>query len=149
SQLVLEAGSMGGGGEVFIFDRGEGVKIVEGARSMIGLAGFKYPDGIGIKMTGVRPGEELCEEVLASGENTLPTYHEKIMISKTMTLDYEKKKAQIDALCMLNLYHDSNIIVKKLKEIVPEFISQNSEYEYMDARVLERKMPNYSLLQSL
>ena len=149
SQLVLEAGSMGDGGEIFIFDMGESVKIMDLAKNMIRLSGFKYPDEIGIKITGLRPGEKLYEELLANGENTLPTYHEKIMISKTMTLDYEKKKAQIDALCMLNLYHDSNIIVKKLKEIVPEFISQNSEYEYMDARVLERKMPNYSLLQSL
>src|SRR5690606_932385 len=149
SQLVLEAGSMGEGGEIFIFDMGESVKIMDLAKNMIRLSGFKYPEEIGITITGLRPGEKLYEELLANGENTLPTYHEKIMISKTKPLDYEKSKAQIDALCMLNLYHDTNIIVKKLKEIVPEFISQNSEYEFMDARVLETKLPNYSLMQSL
>lgn len=149
SQLVLEAGSMGEGGEIFIFDMGESVKIMDLAKNMIRLSGFKYPEEIGIKITGLRPGEKLYEELLANGENTLPTYHEKIMISKTKTLDYEKRKSQIDALCMLNLYHDTNIIVKKLKEIVPEFISQNSDYEFMDARVLETKLPNYTLMQSL
>ena len=149
SQLVLEAGSMGDGGEIFIFDMGESVKIMDLAKNMIRLSGFKYPEEIGIKITGLRPGEKLYEELLANGENTLPTYHEKIMISKTKTMDYQKSKAQIDALCMLNLYHDTNIIVKKLKEIVPEFISENSEYEFMDARVLNTKLPNYSILQSL
>lgn len=149
SQLVLEAGSMGDGGEIFIFDMGESVKIMDLAKNMIRLSGFKYPEEMGIKITGLRPGEKLYEELLANGENTLPTYHEKIMISKTKTMDYQKSKSQIDALCMLNLYHDTNIIVKKLKEIVPEFISENSEYEIMDARVLDTKLPNYSILQSL
>lgn len=149
SQLVLEAGSMGDGGEIFIFDMGESVKIMDLAKNMIRLSGFKYPEEMGIKITGLRPGEKLYEELLANGENTLPTYHEKIMISKTKSMDYQKSKSQIDALCMLNLYHDTNIIVKKLKEIVPEFISENSEYEIMDARVLDTKLPNYSILQSL
>lgn len=149
SQLVLEAGSMGDGGEIFIFDMGECVKIMDLAKNMIRLSGFRYPEDIEIKITGLRPGEKLYEELLANGENTLPTYHEKIMISKTKTMDYEKRKSQIDALCMLNLYHDTNIIVKKLKEIVPEFISKNSEYELMDTRVFNTKLPNYSILQSL
>jgi FlaA1/EpsC-like NDP-sugar epimerase len=149
SQLVLEAGSMGEGGEIFIFDMGESVKIMDLAKNMIRLSGFKYPEEIDIKVIGLRPGEKLYEELLANGENTLPTYHEKIMISKTKSLDYQRCKSQIDALCMINIYNDTNIIVKKLKDIVPEFISENSEYELLDARVLENKLPNYSILQSL
>ena len=82
SQLVLEAGAMGEGGEIFIFDMGESVKIFDLAKNMIKLSGLKYPDDIDIKITGLRPGEKLYEELLANGENTLPTYHKKIKISK-------------------------------------------------------------------
>ncbi|WP_335964303.1 nucleoside-diphosphate sugar epimerase/dehydratase [Galbibacter sp. PAP.153] len=149
SQLVLEAGTMGQGGEIFIFDMGESVKIMSLAKNMIRLSGLRYPEDIDIKITGLRPGEKLYEELLANGENTLPTYHEKIMISKVKEMDYEKLKARIDALCILNLYHDKNIIVKKLKEIVPEFVSKNSDYEHLDTKVLQTTMPNYTILQSL
>ncbi|QLE02791.1 polysaccharide biosynthesis protein [Galbibacter sp. BG1] len=149
SQLVLEAGTMGKGGEIFIFDMGESVKILNLAKNMIRLSGLRYPEDIDIKITGLRPGEKLYEELLANGENTLPTYHEKIMISKTKEIDYKRLKAKIDSLCVLNLYHDKNIIVKKLKEIVPEFISQNSDYECLDTKVIRSKIPNYGILQSL
>ncbi|MCM5663438.1 polysaccharide biosynthesis protein [Galbibacter mesophilus] len=149
SQLVLEAGVMGKGGEIFIFDMGKSVKILCLAKNMIRLSGLRYPEDIDIKITGLRPGEKLYEELLANGENTLPTYHEKIMISKTKEMDYKRLQAKIDSLCVLNLYHDNNIIVKKLKEIVPEFISQNSEFENLDKKTYQSRVPNYGILQSL
>ena len=96
SQLVLEAGAMGKGGEIFIFDMGESVKIMDLAKNMIRLSGLKYPEDIDIKITGLRPGEKLYEELLANGENTLPTYHEKIMISKVRETDYVKSREMID-----------------------------------------------------
>ena len=83
SQLVLEAGAMGQGGEIFIFDMGESVKIFDLAKNMIKLSGLSYPEDIDIKVTGLRPGEKLYEELLANGENTMPTYHKKIMIRKS------------------------------------------------------------------
>ena len=88
SQLVLEAGAMGIGGELFIFDMGESVRIYDLAKNMIKLSGLRYPEDIDIKITGLRPGEKLYEELLANGENTLPTYHKKIMISKVRELDF-------------------------------------------------------------
>jgi hypothetical protein len=88
SQLVLEAGAMGKGGEIFIFDMGESIKIFDLAKNMIKLSGLNYPDDIDIKITGLRPGEKLYEELLANGENTIPTYHNKIMISKTREFSY-------------------------------------------------------------
>ncbi|MCX2679160.1 nucleoside-diphosphate sugar epimerase/dehydratase [Galbibacter sp. EGI 63066] len=148
SQLVLEAGTMGKGGEIFIFDMGESVKIMDLAKNMIRLSGLRYPEDIDIKITGLRPGEKLYEELLANGENTLPTYHEKIMISKVKEMNYEKLRGKIDALCVLNLFHDKNVVVKKLKEIVPEFVSKNSSYEHLD-QIEKARTPNYNILQSL
>ncbi|WP_224490201.1 polysaccharide biosynthesis protein [Robertkochia flava] len=148
SQLVLEAGSMGQGGEIFIFDMGECVKIFDLAKNMIKLSGLRYPEDIDIKITGLRPGEKLYEELLANGEDTMPTYHEKIMISKVKDLDYQRLKAKIEALCVLNLYNDKNMIVAKLKQIVPEYISKNSDFTVLDNPDDERAS-NYSILQSL
>lgn len=148
SQLVLQAGSMGKGGEIFIFDMGERVKIFDLAKNMIKLSGLNYPDDIDIKITGLRPGEKLYEELLANGENTMPTYHDKILISKVKDLDYEHLKAKIEALCIFNLYNDRNMIVSKLKQIVPEYISKNSDFTCLD-RSDEDKTGNYSILQSL
>lgn len=148
SQLVLQAGSMGNGGEIFIFDMGERVKIFDLARNMIKLSGLRYPEDIDIEITGLRPGEKLYEELLANGENTMPTYHEKIMISKLKELDYHRLKAKIEALCILNLYNDKNMIVAKLKQIVPEYISKNSDFARLDKNP-EGESTNYSLLQSL
>ena len=101
SQLVLEAGAMGDGGEIFIFDMGESVKIFDLAKNMIKLSGLHYPDDIDIKITGLRPGEKLYEELLANGENTMPTYHKKIMIGKTRALDYVEVRSKIDELLCL------------------------------------------------
>ncbi|MFD2587074.1 polysaccharide biosynthesis protein [Croceitalea marina] len=133
SQLVLEAGSMGVGGEIFIFDMGESVKIFDLAKNMIKLSGLKYPEDIDIIITGLRPGEKLYEELLANGENTLPTYHKKIKISKTRELEYEKLKSLIDELCIANTFFGENT-VKLMKHIVPEYISNNSEFCELDRK---------------
>ncbi|MRH99179.1 SDR family NAD(P)-dependent oxidoreductase [Kriegella sp. EG-1] len=126
SQLVLEAGSMGEGGEIFIFDMGESVKIFDLAKNMIKLSGLNYPEDIDIKITGLRPGEKLYEELLANGENTLPTYHKKIKISKVRDLDYAEVRSKIDELCITNMFFSGNT-VRLMKNIVPEYVSNNSE----------------------
>ncbi len=130
-QLVLEAGVMGKGGEIFVFDMGESVKIFDIAKKMINLSGLKYPDDIDIKIVGLRPGEKLYEELLSDKENTMPTYHDKIMIAKTDELDYFKLKNAIIQLSMLK-EKNKHEIVAKLKEIVPEYISNNSDFEKLD-----------------
>ncbi|ASO06673.1 polysaccharide biosynthesis protein [Arenibacter algicola] len=127
SQLVLEAGAMGKGGEIFIFDMGESVKIFDLAKNMIKLSGLRYPEDIDIKITGLRPGEKLYEELLANGENTMPTYHKKIMIGKVRALDYNYVRTKIDELCVNNMFFNMDT-VKLMKEIVPEFVSNNSEF---------------------
>ncbi len=133
SQLVLEAGSMGVGGEIFIFDMGESVKIFDLAKNMIKLSGLRYPEDIDITITGLRPGEKLYEELLANGENTLPTYHKKIKIGKTRELEYGKLKSLIDELCIANMFFGENT-VKLMKDIVPEFISNNSKFCELDRK---------------
>ncbi|MEW7291835.1 polysaccharide biosynthesis protein [Aquimarina sp. 2304DJ70-9] len=132
SQLVIEAGTMGNGGEIFIFDMGESVKIFDLAKKMIRLSDLRYPEDIDIKITGLRPGEKLYEELLADTENTLPTYHKKIMISKFDDNDCANVKDKIDDLCIMNLFNQDHQIVGKLKEIVPEYISNNSTFESID-----------------
>jgi len=133
SQLVIEAGAMGKGGEIFIFDMGESVKIIDLAKKMINLSGLKYPEDIDIKITGLRSGEKLYEELLASTENTMPTYHKKIMISKCDdSLSLEEIRDKIEDLCIMDLMNHDNSIVRKLKEIVPEYISKNSIFESID-----------------
>ena len=126
SQLVLEAGAMGKGGEIFIFDMGESVKIFDLAKNMIKLSGLRYPQDIDIKVVGLRPGEKLYEELLANGENTMPTYHKKIMIGKVRELDYNFVRTKIDELCVNNMFFNGDT-VKLMKEIVPEYISNNSD----------------------
>ncbi|MEJ1222367.1 polysaccharide biosynthesis protein [Sediminicola sp. 1XM1-17] len=138
SQLVLEAAAMGTGGEIFIFDMGESVKIFDLAKNMIKLSGLKYPDDIDIKITGLRPGEKLYEELLANGENTLPTYHKKIMIGKVRELDYTKIRSKIEELCVTNMFFNANT-VPLMKEIVPEFVSNNSELCKLDSKKDHKK----------
>jgi FlaA1/EpsC-like NDP-sugar epimerase len=133
SQLVLEAGAMGEGGEIFIFDMGESVKIFDLAKNMIRLSGLRYPDDIDIQISGLRPGEKLYEELLATGENTIPTYHKKIMISKVRDLDYAWVRSKIEELCVTNMFFRADT-VKMMKEIVPEFVSNNSEYSRLDSQ---------------
>lgn len=128
-QLVLEAGSMGNGGEIYIFDMGNPVKIVDLARRMIYLSGQK---NIKIEFTGLRHGEKLYEELLNVKEFTCPTYHEKIMIAKVREYDYEEVKQEIQKLIDLSYTSDTMGIVASMKKIVPEFVSKNSEFEILD-----------------
>ncbi|MDP5229986.1 MAG: polysaccharide biosynthesis protein, partial [Cellulophaga sp.] len=121
------------GGEIFIFDMGESVKIFDLAKNMIKLSGLKYPEDIDIKVTGLRPGEKLYEELLANGENTLPTYHKKIMISKVRDLEYTQIRSKIDQLCVSNMFFDVDT-VKLMKKIVPEYISENSDLCTLDTK---------------
>jgi FlaA1/EpsC-like NDP-sugar epimerase len=131
-ELVLEAGTMGNGGEIFVFDMGESIKIYDLALNMIYLSGLKFPEDIDIKITGLRPGEKIYEELLADGENTTKTYNEKIMIANVKQIDKEVVKQKIEELCLINLEINYMETVKKMKEIVPEFISNNSTYEKLD-----------------
>ncbi|MCF2876586.1 MULTISPECIES: polysaccharide biosynthesis protein [unclassified Tenacibaculum] len=131
-RLVLEAGTMGNGGEIYIFDMGQSVKIYDIAKRMIHLSGLNFPEDIDIKITGLRPGEKLYEELLANGENTSPTYHEKIMIAKNQELNFEFIKNKIIDLCIANKKHNNQETVQLIKEIVPEYKSNNSIYEKLD-----------------
>lgn len=131
-QLVLEAGCMGNGGEIYIFDMGKPVKIIDLARKMIKLAGFIPDVDIEIKIVGLRPGEKLFEELLNDNSKTLATHHEKIMIAQEIQEEFEYLHADIDELIKMANYFDNEIIVAKMKKIVPEFISMNSNYELLD-----------------
>ena len=128
-KLVLEAGTKGNGGEIFVFDMGQPVKIVDLANRMIRLSGAK---NVKIKFTGLRPGEKLYEEVLNELEGTKPTFHEKIRIAEVREYDYEKVNKDIDELIDISKKYDDMATVKKMKEIVPEYKSNNSIYEALD-----------------
>jgi FlaA1/EpsC-like NDP-sugar epimerase len=131
-QLVLEAGAMGKGGEIFVFDMGNPVKIVDLAKKMIRLSGkIPYHD-IDLAFTGLRPGEKLYEELLNNAENTLPTYHEKILIANVREYDFATASNSINELIALAKQHFVMETVIKMKEIVPEFKSNNSIFEQMD-----------------
>ncbi len=131
-QLVLEAGAISNGGEIFIFDMGKSVKIIDLAKKMIKLSGLNIGKDIQIKYTGLRPGEKLYEELLNDLENTLPTHHSKIMIAKVRNYDFEQIQKTFGELIKLQKNHNNFEVVKKMKEIVPEFKSQNSVYEELD-----------------
>ena len=130
--LVLEAGSMGKGGEVYVFDMGEPVKIMDMAKKMVRLSGLKLGKDIEINVTGLRPGEKLYEELLASSENTLPTHHPKILRAKVNTFSHKAIKEQLNLLTEIMIDGDVVGMVRKVKNIVPEYISQNSEFEALD-----------------
>ena len=128
-KLVLEAGTMGNGGEIFVFDMGKPVRIVDLAERMIRLSGVK---GIEIRFTGLRDGEKLYEEVLNEEETTKPTFHPKIKIAQVRAYDYADANLRIDALVQACAVEGDMQIVKRMKEIVPEFKSQHSKYEVLD-----------------
>jgi len=132
-QLVLEAGALGAGGEIFVFDMGESVKIIDLAKQMIRLSGLELGKDIDIKYTGMRPGEKLYEELLNAEENTLPTHHPQIKIAKIRPYDLTQVKGSIASLIELFEDQDNDKLVRKLKEIVPEFKSKNSEFSKFDA----------------
>jgi len=131
-QLVLEAGAMGKGGEIFIFDMGKSVKIVDLAHKMIKLSGLELDKDIKIVFTGLRPGEKLFEELLNNQENTLPTHHLQIMIAKVKEYDFETISKDISELISLFDKQENAAIVGKMKDIVPEYKSNNSVYEKLD-----------------
>ena len=128
-KLVLEAGTMGNGGEIFVFDMGKPVRIVDLAERMIRLSGVK---GIEIRFTGLRDGEKLYEEVLNEEETSKPTFHPKIKIAQVRAYDYADANLRIDALVRACVVEGDMQIVKRMKEIVPEFKSQHSKYEVLD-----------------
>lgn len=130
-KLVLEAGTKGNGGEIFVFDMGKPVKIADLAKRMIKLSGAK---NVEIKFTGLRPGEKLYEEVLNELEGTKPTFHEKIRIAEVREYDYDKVCKDIDDLIEISKHYDDMATVKKMKEIVPEYKSNNSVYEKLDVK---------------
>ncbi len=134
-RLVLEAGAMGQGGEIFVFDMGKSVKIVELAKKMIRLSGFKPNEDIEIKFTGLRPGEKLYEELLNDLENTLPTHHEKIMIAKVRENNYNIVSLKLAELKERLASQNKNEVVYQMKLIVPEFKSKNSIYEQLDKEI--------------
>ena len=130
-KLVLEAGTMGNGGEIFVFDMGEPVRIADLAKRMIALSGAK---NVEIKYTGLREGEKLYEEVLNELEGTKPTFHEKIRIASVREYDYDAVNKDIEELVDMAKGYDNMTTVKKMKEIVPEYKSNNSEYEVLDKK---------------
>lgn len=130
-KLVLEAGSMGNGGEIYIFDMGKPVKIVDLAKRMISLSGRT---DVKIEFTGLRHGEKLYEELLNVKELTKPTYHDKIMIANVREYDYDEVKVRIQNLVDMSYTYDQMKIVKAMKDIVPEFVSKNSCFEALDKK---------------
>ncbi len=138
-QLVLEAGAMGNGGEIFVFDMGESIKIFDLAKNMIRLSGLNYPNDIDIKIVGLRPGEKIFEELLGDGENTTKTHHKKIMVAKVKEIDCKVVKPKIVDVCE-NIDILSKIeIVSRIKDLIPEYISNNSEYEKLDTVLIKNK----------
>jgi len=130
--LVLEAGSMGNGGEIFIFDMGKSVRIVDLAKRMISLSGLTLGKDIHVKFTGLRPGEKLYEELLNSKENNIHTHHPRILIAKVREYNIEQVSFGIDELIELSVSGKEREVVQKMKSIVPEFKSQNSIFEELD-----------------
>jgi FlaA1/EpsC-like NDP-sugar epimerase len=136
-QLVLEAGSFGKGGEIYIFNMGRSVRILDLAKKMIQLAGLKEGKDIQVTFTGLRPGEKIYEELLADSETTLATHHEKIMIAKVREYDFKVIEKEIDELIGLFKDQRNDQIVAKMKSIVPEYISANSIYVSLDTPQLQ------------
>lgn len=142
-QLVQEAAVMGQGGEIYVFDMGQPVKIIDLAIRMIRLKGYNYPEDIDIEVTGLRPGEKIYEELLADNENTTKTHHQKIMIARVRTEELDLNKQRIEHLCAQvanqGANHNPMVLVELIKEIVPEYISQNSVFEQLDKHITNQE----------
>lgn len=138
-QLIMEAGTMGKGGEIYIFDMGESVKIVDLAKRMINLSGFTVGKDIQIVFTGLRPGEKIKEELLNNKEKTMPTHHPKIMIGKVREYPFDLVCKEVQELASLVFDKNDLAMVAKMKAIVPEFISNNSIYEELDKISLSKE----------
>lgn len=135
SQLVLEAGFMGRGGEIFLFDMGQPVQIYDLAEKMILLSGLTPHKDIKIEITGLRPGEKLYEELLSSAEDTLPSFHNKILIGKIRQYSYHELNQKITDLLNNVAKENDELLVARMKNLVPEFISNNSTFEVLDKRI--------------
>ncbi|MCA6490116.1 MAG: polysaccharide biosynthesis protein, partial [Chitinophagaceae bacterium] len=144
-QLVLEAGSMGKGGEIFVFDMGKPISIADLAKKMIRLYGYLPGVDIDIKFTGLRPGEKLYEELLMDSENTTATYHEKIMIARIRNIQNEQLTEDLNMLFELARHRDATMeLVTQMKKMVPEFLSNNSVFESLDQRPGEGQVVSIS-----
>ena len=137
-RLVLEAGFLGKGGEIYIFDMGDPIRIYDLAVRMISLSGLVPHQDIQIVETGLRPGEKLYEELLNVKETTIPTPNEKIMIAKIRPSDYRNSELSINKLLFNIDNMDNWNLVSNIKQIIPEFISNNSEYEKLDLQLLNQ-----------
>jgi len=145
-QLVLEAGYMGKGGEIYIFDMGKPIKIVDLAKKMVKLSGLTLGKDIQLVFTGLRPGEKTYEELLNDKENTMPTHHNKIMIGKVIPNDYQTIKEKVSILVSLYNQQDEMKIVGMMKQIVPEFKSKNSIFESLDANI---QLPDTNVINQM
>jgi len=134
-QLVLEAAAMGLGQEIFVFDMGKPVKILDLATNMIALSGLRYPEDIDIKIIGLRPGEKIFEELLIEGEDTKPTYNEKIMIARSKPINIKEIEKKINELCSMNSNSQNIEIVSKIKDIVLEYTPNNSKYDVLNKKI--------------
>lgn len=132
--LVLEAGAMGEGGEIFVFDMGESVKIYDLAKKMVALSGLRLGKDIEIVETGLRPGEKLYEELLANNENTIPTHHAKILKARVRLQNHSEVVQHLDEMSEALVDANPMVLVAKMKAIVPEFVSNNSVYESLDSK---------------
>jgi FlaA1/EpsC-like NDP-sugar epimerase len=131
-ELVLQAGTMGNGGEIYVFDMGKPIKILDLAKRMIKLSGYTPDVDIKIDFIGLRPGEKLYEELLTDNSTTIPTHHEKIMISRDPLMEFEDIELLCRQIMRSAIKKESLQVVQILKIIVPEFISNNSEFEILD-----------------
>ena len=131
-QLVLESYVMGNGGEIFVFDMGKSVKIIDLAKKMIKLSGLEIDSDIKIKVTGLRPGEKMYEELLSDQENTMATHHPKILIGKVKEVEFKEIQSLVEKLISYSEIQDNDLIVKQMKDIVPEFLSNNSDFSKFD-----------------
>jgi FlaA1/EpsC-like NDP-sugar epimerase len=131
-QLVLEAAAMGEGGEIFIFDMGESVKIADLAKQMVKLSGLELGKDMQIIFTGLRPGEKLYEELLANKENSVPTHHPRIMVASVREYEWVEIQGQVDTLIELYDFQDNEKTVRLMKQLIPEYVSMNSPFEKID-----------------
>jgi FlaA1/EpsC-like NDP-sugar epimerase len=139
-QLVLEAATMGRGGEIYVFDMGDPIKIADLAKQMIQLSGLRLGTDLHIKYTGLRPGEKLYEELLANEENSLPTHHPKIMVSKVRPNSFDETSSAVAELKDALSSGDDYRLVALLKKFIPEYLSNNSRFAHLDKEPLSRPL---------
>jgi FlaA1/EpsC-like NDP-sugar epimerase len=138
-QLVIEAGVMGYGGEIFVFDMGKSIKIIDLAKKMIRLSGFEVDTDIEIKFSGLRDGEKLFEELLSDKETTLPTHHQKILIAKTERMEQKSVKVALNKLQDLLEEENELGMILQMKNILPEFVSNSSRFEKLDEQLKDQR----------